>query len=85
MRRTHASSSALAVAALLAALSMPALSMFSTLDYFPLPAGGTWTYRLTPGNETVTTRVLGSRNVNGANTTLLDDDTGSLRVTLLIP
>jgi hypothetical protein len=80
MRRTHASFSALAVAALLAALSM-----FSTLDYFPLPAGGTWTYRLTPGNETVTTRVLGSRKVNGANTTLLDDDTGSLRVTLLIP
>ena len=53
--------------------------MFSTPDYFPLPAGGTWTYRLTPGNETVSTRVVGNRSVNGANTTLLDDGTGNLQ------
>lgn len=44
-------------------------------DYFPLKAGGEWTYKVTPGG-TMSTRVSGTGTVKGVDCVILESEAG---------
>ncbi len=65
---------------LIVLLSLPSIgqSGFSMMEYYPLPEGGTWSYRNTGDNELTTASVAGTDVVNGTTVIRQDDGVGNI-------